>query len=96
MYYEVRNTVYVAVCGTWLKELFKYSYVSYKLIVIADVESRKLRKNDFYSNHIAVNTVFTRMQDEVSSLNLALKYVRSSKFTYEWPNRIALNRIMQN
>ena len=74
----VRNTVCVAVGGTEMKVLFKYSHVSYKLIVIVDVESRKLGKKDFYSNHIAVNTVFTRMQDEVSFLNLGLKCVRLS------------------
>jgi len=59
-------------------ELFKYCYVSYKLIVIADVESPRLGKKDFYSNHIAVNTIFTRMQNDAFSLNLALKNVRST------------------
>ena len=38
----VRNTVCDAVGGTEMKVLFKYSYVSYKLTVIVDVESRKL------------------------------------------------------
>jgi hypothetical protein len=48
-------------------------YVSYKRIVIADVESPKLGKRDFYSNHIAVNTVFTLMQEDSFFLNLAFK-----------------------
>ena len=74
----VRNTVCVAVGGTEMKVLLKYSHVSYKLIFIVDVESRKLGKKDFYSNHIAVNTVFTGMQDEVSSLNFDVKCMRLS------------------
>jgi len=47
---------------------------------------------------ITAITIFTRMQDEVFPLKLALNYL---KFAYEAPNRteanwIALNRTMQS
>jgi hypothetical protein len=43
-------------------------------------------------NYVSQITVFTWMQDEVFSLTLVLKYVRSYKFAYKAPNWIVPNQ----